>query len=588
MRRRAGAPSAPPPGGRLATSRAVDRVMFPIAVGQALSSAEVLTLKREFDDDNYLRGLSARDVEPGSRTLAARRLLDHPRTPRLLAGAGLVGAVGLGLSAGHRRRQIVFSALIAGANRLSEMRTPYGRDGADQMASVIAQYRLVSALVDDRQRSDDLFLRAVNVQAGLSYLVSGTAKAFGSRWIQGDALGEILQSEAYGRGPAAAWLRDRPALCRFLTRATIAWEAGFPALYLLPARCAPTALTAVKGFHLAVAATMELPRFVWGFAASHGAVRHVMESRRRVGPLERGVLGVASVVAGGSAMAAHRRRRTALMRRRGLKGSSILGSGADAIEFRVDGPVADAAEGRPIVLLECGLGQAFESWQWVAEELARDHRVIRYHRPGYGLTTTTDEPADVVNRLLAEVDEGASVVVATHSIGALAAAEYVSDPRLKDRVQAVVLVDGTDPTLLGRDRNDRRARGDFLQLQAHTLFAALTGIYAWTPHAVARQAAYEPDIQFAHVEFAYSPSTIRTSVREFMRLDTERATERLRAVPERVVLASGEYADQQATLANSLGARFHRVQDSTHRTIVGDRRHAAVVARVVREVADVG
>ncbi|MEK9519079.1 hypothetical protein MIU24_06660 [Streptomyces venezuelae] len=75
------------------------------------------------------------------------------------------------------------------------------------MTAVITQYRALTALIPDRRLSDDLFLRAVNFQAGLSYAVSGVSKAFGSSWVQGDALLEVLQTEAYGRGPAAEILR---------------------------------------------------------------------------------------------------------------------------------------------------------------------------------------------------------------------------------------------------------------------------------------------------------------------------------------------------------------------------------------------
>ncbi|GHF33422.1 hypothetical protein [Streptomyces fumanus] len=108
------------------------------------------------------------------------RVLDHPRTPKLLAGVTLAGSVTLALARGNRRVQIMAATVIGACNRLSEIRTPYGRDGADQITAVITQYRMLTALVPDPQAADDLFLRAVNFQAGLSYAVSGVSKAFGS------------------------------------------------------------------------------------------------------------------------------------------------------------------------------------------------------------------------------------------------------------------------------------------------------------------------------------------------------------------------------------------------------------------------
>ncbi|MFJ2767603.1 alpha/beta fold hydrolase [Streptomyces sp. NPDC087300] len=546
---------------------------------------ETLFLREEFEDDGYLRGTSAAQYPQGSLRNRLGRVLDHPRTPRVLAGVTLAASAGLLLARGNRKAQIAAATVIGTCNRLSEVRTPYGRDGADQMTAVITQYRALTALIPDEKVSDDLFLRAVNFQAGLSYAVSGIAKAFGSSWVQGDALLEVLQTEAYGSGPAAALLRKYPKICRALTVGTVAWEASFPLVYLLPRDQASHALTAVKVFHAGVAAAMELPRFVWGFYGSHGAVGYVLDTRGARRTFEKTVVGIAGGVGLASALIAREKRAIAAQRRLGPKGAARLRHADGDVEYRVDRP-ADGLASRSVIVLECGLGQSLESWEWVAQSLATHHTVIRYHRAGYGLTTSRAPSGDLLAAVLDEVGAEGEVVVVTHSIGSLSAASYVGDERFAGRVDKLVVVDGTDPVLLDEDRTDRRRLGKFLQAQVYTLFAAVTGIYEWAPNAVERQAGYTPDTQYSHVQFVFSPRNIVNSVREYRGMGTGDAVARLGAVESVLVIASDEFAEQQAVLAEKLGAKIQVVHGSAHRSIIGYRDHAEQVEGAIRRFID--
>ncbi|MEV1045683.1 alpha/beta fold hydrolase [Streptomyces sp. NPDC049916] len=566
-----------------AAQKAADRVFLPIAVGQILASAETLSLTREFDEDGYLRGVSAQQYPSGSLRHRLARVLDHPRTPKVLAGVTLAASVGLVLARGNRRAQIAAAAVIGTCNRISEVRTPYGRDGADQMTAVITQYRTLTALVPDPRLSDDLFLRAVNFQAGLSYAVSGISKAFGSSWVQGDALPEVLRTEAYGRGPLAEILRGHPRLCRALTIGTVVWETSFPLVYLLPRRQASWALAAVKSFHVGVAATMELPRFVWGFIGSHGAVGHVLDTRGRPRTFEKAVIATAAGVALASGLIAREKRKIAEQRRLGPKGTSLLTTASGTVEYVVDRPAEEPGRPRPVVVLECGLGQSLESWDWVAERLALDHTVVRYHRAGYGFTTSRAPGGELLGTVLDEVGAKGDIVVVTHSIGSLSAASYVADPRFADRIRNVVIVDGTDPDLLDTDRSDRRRLGKFVQVQVHTLFAAVTGIYEWAPNAVERQAGYTPDIQYSHVQFVFSPRNIVNSVREYRTVNTDTALGNLGGVPSVLVVASGENAEQQSALAKKLAADIEVIPGSAHRSMIGFRHHAEQVEGAIRK-----
>lgn len=476
--------------------------------------------------------------------------------------------------------------MIAACNRLSEVRTAYGRDGADQMAAVVTQYRVVSALVPKPRVADDLFLRAVNFQAGLSYAVSGISKAFGSSWVQGDALAEVLQTENYGRGPAAPLLRRHPRLCRVLTVGTIVWEAGFPVIYALPDRWAVRALHAVKGFHVAVASVMELPRFVWGFTGSHGAVEYVLRTRGQERYLERAVLGAAAAVVAVSAVQAQERRNMDRERRLGLRGVQRTSGPHGTIEYTVDGPATDPGSTRPAYLLECGLGQPLESWAWIAEHLAKDHTVVRYHRPGYGMTESGPTVAATVATVLTSAGVTGPVIVVAHSIGSLVASLYVTEPELAGRVRALVIIDGTDPDLLEAERQDRRRLGKFIQTQAHSLFAGTTGIHSWAPNVVERQVAFAPDDQASYVQFVFAPRTVVNAVREYLTIDLVRARLRARDLPPTLVIASSEHAEQQAEYAAKISADLRGVPGASHRSILGFREHAGVVAAQIREFSD--
>ncbi|MBU4555257.1 MAG: hypothetical protein KJ747_00095 [Actinobacteria bacterium] len=459
------------------------------------------------------------------------------------------------------------------------------------MTAIITQYRVLSALILDRDRSDDVFLRAVNLQAGLSYFVSGVSKLFGSSWVQGDALEEILNTESYGGGPAARLLRYRPKVARLLTWFTPLWEAAFPLIYLVPPRTARLGLSAVKLFHLSVAAVMELPRFVWGFSGSHGAVRYVVERRASAQApttgLERVALASAAGVAVVSAIHAASQRQLDSERRRGLKGTKLLEVADGVIEYHHLTPSAPGvnAIAAPIVVLEAGLGTALETWSWVGGAISPICHVVSYHRRGYGLTTSSLSGGEAVAALVSSIDSRGPLIVASHSIGLLNVATYANSIIAGKQIAAVVLVDGTDPDLLDQDRSDRRRIGMFLQSQLGTVFMAITGLYNFVPNAVSRQNAFAPDDQSGVVQFAFSPRNIYRAVREYLDVRTAHALDSLAAVKRKVVVASSENASQQAELAQKLGAEYRLVDGSSHRSVLGNRQHAATLSQIVVEVA---
>lgn len=261
------------------SSTLAHKTLLPAAVGQALGGIESLCSARDYEPSGYLRGHSRFETRRGVLPLRARRFLDTAMGAKLLNCTSIAGGLMVMGARRSRKAQVVGAGLMVASNKLLEIRSPYGRDGADQMAAVILSYRLATALIPRQQVSDDLFLRAVNLQTCISYLASGAAKAISSTWMSGEALEKILLTNAYGQSFTARQLRRYPQLMRLLTWSTIAWETGFPLVYLLTPRLADRALVLVKFFHLGVSVTMGLPRFFWGFSASHYSVAYVIHKR---------------------------------------------------------------------------------------------------------------------------------------------------------------------------------------------------------------------------------------------------------------------------------------------------------------------
>lgn len=261
---------------------AVYQTLASAAVGELLGSLESLKEIRLFDRDGPLRGTS--ELKEGSRVpRALRSWLDGRQGAAALKAASIGGAVLVLTGRRSRARQVIGAALMYGSTSCAEWRSPYGRDGADQMAAVINGYRVLTAAVPDRIVSDDLFLHAVSLQTAISYFSSGAAKAISSSWLSGEALDGVLRTQMYGRSPVAQQLQKHPDVMKALTWSTVIWETCFPLVFLLPARHVRPALWSAKLFHAGVAVTMGLPRFFFGFHAAHHSVEYVLTSRRNGG-----------------------------------------------------------------------------------------------------------------------------------------------------------------------------------------------------------------------------------------------------------------------------------------------------------------
>lgn len=267
-----------PANPELSRARAVYWTLAPTAVGELIDTVEALTRPNQYGPDGILRGRTAQKTR--SRIpLGLRRALDTKAAAVGLKALSAAGAAAVLTGRGRRWQQIAGAAMMFTSHIISDYRNPYGKDGSDQMSEQIAAYRIATALIPARGASDDLFLRAVNLQTALSYVASGSAKAISSSWLSGDALDRVLETRQYGTSFPARMIKANPPMGKLLTWVTIVWECSYPLVYLMSSQQARVALFAIKGFHAGIAATMGLPRFFWGFSSAHAAVAYVIDQR---------------------------------------------------------------------------------------------------------------------------------------------------------------------------------------------------------------------------------------------------------------------------------------------------------------------
>lgn len=111
----------------------------------------------------------------------------------------------------------------------------------------------------------------------------------------------------------------------------------------------------------------------------------------------------------------------------------------------------------PTIVLLPGLTKQLTTFTFIQHRLSSLTRVCSYDRPGQGTGAkpatkqTLADNAAVLHRLLARLDVVRhGVILVGHSVGGLIAAKYASQYRGLHQVRAVVLLDATPPSLVGR------------------------------------------------------------------------------------------------------------------------------------------
>lgn len=132
------------------------------------------------------------------------------------------------------------------------------------------------------------------------------------------------------------------------------------------------------------------------------------------------------------------------------------GSFAGTKKIQVDGQSVSVscsgnrAEGKPVVILLHGGGDALDKMADLQQTLSQKEAVCSYDRRGAGASDqpagpqTLEDTGKVLTAVIDQVAGNAPVVLAGHSLGGLIVGRYA--PEHQDKVKGVVLMDATSPT----------------------------------------------------------------------------------------------------------------------------------------------
>ena len=248
------------------------------AVGLMISSLEFISARRCLQDDGLMSWQVARTRDRFLGAGASGALLDsvlaYPTVLGLLAfRAALALAVIVAPPGLIPTPWLVFP--LALMCWLFVSRSMYGQDGADQMLWIIfAGLTFVSVAPTHAVRM--AYLWFIAAQGCLSYFTAGVAKFSAKGWRDGTFLTAIVATRIYGHPKAAQLLAAHPRLAMAMSRVIVAWECGFPLVFLLPRPVALAIMATGVCFHLGNAMLMGLNTFLWAFLATYPAIVYAL------------------------------------------------------------------------------------------------------------------------------------------------------------------------------------------------------------------------------------------------------------------------------------------------------------------------
>jgi hypothetical protein len=149
------------------------------------------------------------------------------------------------------------------------VRHPFGRDGADEMLSILFFGLAVATLAPD-QAIKVVAIIYVCGQLILSYVVAGSAKLRSRAWMREGILSGILSTEIYGgrRAWLGRWFSKHPRMDLSCGLMVVFMEVSYPLIFLPSRALAVTLLVATWSFHFATAALMGLNTFLFVFSGA--------------------------------------------------------------------------------------------------------------------------------------------------------------------------------------------------------------------------------------------------------------------------------------------------------------------------------
>ena len=254
--------------------------------------------------------------------------------------------------------------------------------------------------------------------------------------------------------------------------------------------------------------------------------------------------------------------------------------------------------GRPVVVLEAGMGSFSPNWHWVQEELAPTIRTVAYDRAGLGWSRRSGRPRDAqtiaveLRDALREAGIEPPYVLAGHSFGGLPVRAFVD--LYPELAAGLILVDASHPDQWVRwptphaDRILEVSQRIFGCLGWLGVLRALNLARGITAGLPARQAA-ELRAGAALPGFA---ATEAAQIRSWsVSREQLNAAAPLGDLPLAVLAVSeqpvgGELltALQRELAELTENASFEVVQGASHESLISNREHARVVAKTIQAV----
>jgi hypothetical protein len=251
-------------------SQALSIACLGALVGAVITSTEFLWLERRLAMSKggfWPEALITDEISP-SRLPWAGAFLSNAALRQaqwLCIAASLAGVACLALGVSPVAPLLV----VAAATALTQQRIRWGGEGGDHMTNLILVVGIVGfglAAIPGVTAASCAFLAA---QLTLSYVSSGVAKLFGSKWRSGQAFAEIMDSYTYGNRVFANLLRRRAWVSAVAGHAVMLFQLTFPLYFVAPRPYCYAYLLAGLAFHLSIAVIMRLHLFVYTFVAAY-------------------------------------------------------------------------------------------------------------------------------------------------------------------------------------------------------------------------------------------------------------------------------------------------------------------------------
>lgn len=251
------------------------------AVSILISSLELLVNRQLLRDDGLMSWSIGRLRTPDFASGRSARFWNAlARYPNFIALQSLSVALAVSIAVGPQSWSIsaIPALVLYAVSFIGNVRTSYGHDGADQLASMIMLSIGISGLLPV-EISRVACIGFLAFQACLAYGTAGWAKAPMAGWRDGTYLAAIMSTRIYGTPAVGNLLTTHSRLARLATLSVLAWECAFPLVVILPAPAAYTMLALGVAFHATNAFVMRLNTFVWSFLATYPAVIWIVQNR---------------------------------------------------------------------------------------------------------------------------------------------------------------------------------------------------------------------------------------------------------------------------------------------------------------------